>query len=195
MKILRAKDLRPTPWKNGGGSTSEIAVTPEGASLEDFDWRISMAHIASDGTFSEFPGIDRTLAIVRGEGLMLAIGSDTPQMLDHGSDPIGFPGDVPASARLTKGDITDLNVMTRRGRFSHRLHKILDPAFPALDDNETAVVLLFNGSTTLYFGQDIVRLDHADAVILSATDESCLRIEPTASCDCYLVLLHKHELT
>ena len=33
-----------------------------------------MARVASDGPFSEFPGIDRTLAVVKGSGLVLTIG-------------------------------------------------------------------------------------------------------------------------
>ena len=64
MKIIRARDCRTTPWKNGGGSTTEIAVEPSGASLDTFAWRISVARVAADGPFSEFPGIDRTLAVL-----------------------------------------------------------------------------------------------------------------------------------
>jgi len=62
MRIIRAADCLVMPWKNGGGTTTEIAVAPEGASLNDFDWRISMAHVGADGPFSSFPGIDRTLS-------------------------------------------------------------------------------------------------------------------------------------
>ncbi|MDP1908248.1 MAG: HutD family protein, partial [Hyphomicrobium sp.] len=43
MRILRAKDYRRMPWKNGGGETTEIAISPEGAALDSFDWRVSMA--------------------------------------------------------------------------------------------------------------------------------------------------------
>ncbi|TIV74879.1 MAG: HutD family protein, partial [Mesorhizobium sp.] len=31
MRILRAADYRVMPWKNGGGTTTEIAVSPDGA--------------------------------------------------------------------------------------------------------------------------------------------------------------------
>ena len=47
MKILRSNDYRRMPWKNGGGETVEIAVSPERAPLSDFDWRISMATATS----------------------------------------------------------------------------------------------------------------------------------------------------
>jgi environmental stress-induced protein Ves len=58
MRILRAENYRRMQWKNGGGETAEIAVSPDSAGLDDFDWRISMATgQASGGPFSmPFPG-------------------------------------------------------------------------------------------------------------------------------------------
>jgi environmental stress-induced protein Ves len=61
------------PWKNGGDETTEVAAGPPGASLETFDWRISMAHIAQSGPFSLFPGVDRTLAVLSGVGIRLSV--------------------------------------------------------------------------------------------------------------------------
>ena len=120
-KIIRLADCPVVPWKNGGGTTTEIALSPEGAGLDAFDWRVSMAEVASDGPFSLFPGIDRTLTVLEGEGMELRIEGREPVMLGQGSDPVAFPGDVPTSAVLKKGPIRDLNVMTRRGRFRHHV--------------------------------------------------------------------------
>ena len=120
-KIIRLADCPVVPWKNGGGTTTEIALSPEGAGLDAFDWRVSMAEVASDGPFSLFPGIDRTLTVLAGEGMELRIEGREPVMLGQGSDPVAFPGDVPTSAVLKKGPIRDLNVMTRRGRFRHHV--------------------------------------------------------------------------
>jgi uncharacterized protein len=195
VKLIRARDCLTTPWKNGGGSTTEIAIEPSGASLDAFDWRISMASVAADGPFSEFPDIDRTLAVVKGNGLVLTIGNNTPARLERESDPISFPGDTATSARLIAGEIIDLNVMTRRRRFSHRLQRIRTSMSCALGASETAVVLSFNGSATLTSEQDAVRLGHADAAILTGTRENSFRIVPVGSSDCYLVLLHEHQVT
>ncbi|WMT72626.1 HutD family protein [Bradyrhizobium sp. Ash2021] len=195
MNIIRAGSCRTTPWKNGGGSTTEIVAEPPGASLDDFDWRISMARVATDGPFSEFAGIDRTLAVINGKGLMLTIGGNAPIRLERGSDPISFAGDFRTSARLTAGEITDLNVMTRRSRFSHRLRRIGQPTSCKCGGKEIAVVLSLNGSTTLASDQDIATLDHGDAAILSGAREDSFRIVPTRSSDCYLVLLHEHQAT
>ncbi|SHL39401.1 hypothetical protein SAMN05444159_5784 [Bradyrhizobium lablabi] len=191
MRIIRAGDCKTTPWKNGGGSTTEIAIGPTGASLEAFDWRVSMARVASDGPFSDFIGIDRTLAVVKGNGLVLITGKDAPVMLSSGSDPVSFPGDTPTSARLTAGEITDLNVMTRRGRFRHRLVRI-DKSTPCeFGDNDIAVVLSLDGATTINFGQDSTTLDHGDAAVLSRTTTG-FRILP-ATKHCYLVWLREQR--
>ena len=63
-RILRSPDHRRMPWKNGRGETTEIAVHPAGASIDDFGWRVSMAGVAEDGDFSLFPGIAITLTVV-----------------------------------------------------------------------------------------------------------------------------------
>ncbi|MCX8997230.1 HutD family protein [Rhizobiaceae bacterium BDR2-2] len=121
MRIIRAAEHRQVPWKNGGGLTAEIAAFPEGASMDGFDWRLSMADVVSDGPFSIFSGIDRTLTLLSGAGMALDIEGRERIVLDSGSPPLAFPGDVAVRATLVDGPVRDLNVMTRRGRFSHRV--------------------------------------------------------------------------
>ncbi|MFQ0816027.1 HutD-family protein [Brucella anthropi] len=123
LTILKAENHRRMPWKNGGGITVEIAIHPQAASVEDFDWRLSMATVAGDGPFSVFPGIDRTLSVLEGEGIVLDIeGQATP--LTRESAPLAFAADARVSARLIDKAITDLNVMTRRGRFTHMVQRL-----------------------------------------------------------------------
>lgn len=193
MKIIRASTCRTTPWKNGGGSTTEIAVEPPDASLENFDWRISMARVASDGPFSGFDGIDRTLAVVRGNGLVLTIGGNAPVTLEPASDPLPFPGDVTTSARLVSGEITDLNVMTRRQRFSHRLQRITKTTPCDFDGNDLAIVVCCNGGATLTKGHEVITLDQGDAVVLTQSGDASFRITPAVQDDCYLVLLRERR--
>jgi uncharacterized protein len=182
MRIIRAGDCKTTPWKNGGGSTTEIAIGPAGASLENFDWRISMARVASDGPFSDFAGIDRTLAVVKGNGLVLTVGGNAPVMLSIGSDPVSFPGDTPTSARLTAGEITDLNVMTRRDRFRHRLMRVDKPMSCAFGDDDIAMVLSLDGTTTISFGPDNTTLDHGDAALITRTTAGFRILRVTNQC-------------
>jgi environmental stress-induced protein Ves len=124
MRIIRAADCLVMPWKNGGGTTTEIAVSPDGASLDDFDWRISMAHVGQDGPFSSFPGIDRTLSVLTGAGITLAFGDGERVRLDRSSAPYPFAADRAVEGLLVEGPIDDLNVMSRRGRWRHRVERL-----------------------------------------------------------------------
>lgn len=116
MRVIRSTDCRTMPWKNGGGETTEIAIAPEGAPLDAFDWRVSTARVASDGPFSIFPGIDRSLTVLEGAGIALDLQGRATATLTPESPPYAFPGDLLLNARLVDGPIVDLNVMTRRGR-------------------------------------------------------------------------------
>lgn len=119
--LIPYASLEPAPWKNGRGSTTEIAVAPPGAGLDDFDWRISLATIAQDGPFSLFPGIDRTLALVEGPGVTLEIDGDARFVLSEEYPVVEFPGEAEVVATMAGGNTTDFNVMTRRSRCHHRL--------------------------------------------------------------------------
>ncbi|HEY7791545.1 MAG TPA: HutD family protein [Vicinamibacterales bacterium] len=104
-----------TPWKNGGGVTREIIRRPVGATLDDFEWRVSIATMAADGPFSPFPGVDRLLIVLDGAGVHLRSADGAiDRRIDRPLDPIAFPGEVPLSCRLLAGECTDFNVMVRR---------------------------------------------------------------------------------
>lgn len=140
MKILRAGDFKRMPWKNGGGETVEIAVFPHDASVDTFDWRISMAGVAEDGPFSVFPGVDRTLSVLEGNGIDLTIDGRGITRLTQQSAPLAFPADASTTARLVDGPIRDLNVMSRRGAFSHLVeHR----SAPMLDSHSNHCRLIF----------------------------------------------------
>jgi uncharacterized protein len=172
MKILRAADYRRMPWKNGGGETVEIAVFPEGAGLSDFDWRISMARVDGDGPFSEFPGIDRTLAILEGAGIILDVDGDIRRLtIDRA--PHSFPADRPTSATLIDGTVTDFNVMSRRGKVAHEVR----PFDGATKSGPHGIRLLFSTGPNLDAEIDgrRVTLGRRDALLLDPgeTAELC----------------------
>ena len=115
LEVLRAAGRAPVAWKNGGGFTREVAVEPHGSDLEGFDWRVSIAEIRTPGPFSPFPGIERRLAVISGR-LSLAIDGRPAVTLTPESDAVEFPGEVPVFAEPLGAPVTDLNLMTRRGR-------------------------------------------------------------------------------
>lgn len=110
--------LAPVPWKNGGGSTTEIAIGPPDSGFEDFDWRVSLATIEKDGAFSLFPGVDRTLALVEGHGMTLEIDGE-PTLVTDADPVVAFDGSSKVEAKLNRGGSTDFNAMTRSERCYH----------------------------------------------------------------------------
>ena len=109
--------LPVTPWKNGGGSTREIACWPPGAGLNDFGWRISIATIAASGPFSVSAGIDRHIMLLGGDGVRLHSPGLIKHRLDTPGQPFAFSGDAPIVCTLLGGESSDFNVMTRRGQW------------------------------------------------------------------------------
>lgn len=163
MRIIRAADCLTMPWKNGGGTTTEIAVAPDGASLDDFDWRISMAHVGQDGPFSSFPGIDRTLSVLAGAGITLAFRDGERVQIDRSSAPYPFDADRAVDGLLASGPIDDLNVMSRRGRWRHRVERMSGTG--SLSAAEGLLVLVARKGDWLVNG---AKLTAGDSAILDA---------------------------
>jgi environmental stress-induced protein Ves len=187
MRILRAADHRVMPWKNGGGVTTEIAVFPEGAGLDALEWRISMATVAGDGPFSLFPGIDRTLAVLEGEGIMLSVDGWPDATLTRTSPLFAFPADRTALARLLSGPVTDFNVMTRRGQWRHRVERVAGAASAAFPGGALTVVFCATGSALVSADGTTVRLGLHDAAMV----EHESRIEREEGAGLFAVALEK----
>ncbi|MCW1839244.1 HutD family protein [Prosthecomicrobium hirschii] len=172
--LLPAAARVPKPWKNGGGVTTEIAVSPDGAGLDDFEWRLSAAEVASDGPFSTFPGIDRIIGILSGDGLILTVEGIGTVRLDRSSDPFAFPGDAPTVGRLAGGPVTDLNLMVRRGHAA-RLERI-DLASGTQLTSGPGLLLWQTGGGTVTVEDRVERLGPMDALLLP--DRVTFRADP-----------------
>ena len=177
MKILRARDRVAVPWRNGGGLTREVAVHPQGARLEDFGWRVSIATVERSGPFSLFPGIDRHLALFEGSMILELTGYGMAR-LSRESGPVVFPGDAPANAKILEGPVTDLNVMARHGVFTARLTlREIEDVFVCAPRATTLVFPLSRAELT-----DGDALDVQDAVMAEPGEE----VRFAAPTECYL---------
>lgn len=134
LKVLRAAERAAVAWKNGGGVTREVAAWPPGCDLGSFDWRVSIAGIRTAGPFSAFPGVERRMAVLEGS-LSISIDGKS-STLSPESEPLIFAGEAPVFAGPAAGAVTDLNLMTRRGRFTgclvrHLLREPVEATTPA----------------------------------------------------------------
>lgn len=184
MQVLRAATYKRMPWKNGGGETTEIAVSPSGADFTAMDWRLSMATVAADGPFSSFPGIDRTLSVLAG-ALRLEI-DGTPVDLMEMSPPHAFAGDAAVNGIVLRGPVTDLNVMTRRAALRHAVRRI------AVAGDKTVTVT--HGTLLLFCHTGAVRLPngetlHALDTAISETTGGTLHFTSSAPSTLYVIAL------
>jgi len=152
VRILRAADRTAAPWKNGGGVTREVASWPEDAGL---------------GPFSAFPGIDRVITVVDGGGMELTVDGVTHPVPER-LRPFAFSGDAETHCRLPHGAITDLNVMTRRGRVSGGVEIVRTPLTLPAVAGRTVLLLVLEGRMRL--GDTL--LDRHDAAVTRGTDSA-----------------------
>jgi environmental stress-induced protein Ves len=117
MEIIRYAELRPQPWRNGGGTTRDLASHPEIASAQDgaWDWRVSISELSKAGDYSSFPGVERVLTVVDGELLVLSVDGKEQPLEKY--RPFRFSGEAPSSGTLPTGDVRSLDVMARSGAF------------------------------------------------------------------------------
>ncbi len=171
VEWLPAARRLDVPWKNGGGVTREVVISPAAAGLERFDWRISTAEVRFPGPFSAFPGIERTLCVLEGQ-LALALGGRSAIVLSAASAPFEFAGDVPAHGAPLDGPVIDLNVMARRASFAVRVRRVRVGA--ALQISTAVAVLFALGALTVAAGGRRWTLDRWDALRFAGPRDCCL---------------------
>ena len=173
LTLIPQSGFSVMPWKNGGGTTIEIAVSPHGAGLDDFDWRVSMARVEGSGPFSRFAEIDRCLCVLSGAGIVLKPQGRGSVTLTQNSPPFAFPADLALDADVPDGPITDLNVMVRRGRarsFVSRLHSTQPLTISGMAD---VTLMLLQTDAQAVCGETVLAARGGDMVRLDGRDTSC----------------------
>lgn len=172
VRHLTAADYRTTAWRNGNGRTTEIAVSPDGAGVEDdFDWRVSTADVTADGPFSSFPGYQRSLSLLRGGGLYLDCGREGDIELREPFKPVSFSGDSEITSRLLGAAVRDLNLIYKRDKIAGRVGFLTIEGVPlqSESDAETLVLYLAEGDPAEIAwddGTERLTLQEGEALIL-----------------------------
>ena len=113
-RILPAIGYTRMRWKNGAGWTTEILRVPDN---DDWEWRLSIAEIEADAPFSSFPGVERELVLLSGNGLRLRFshdGVDGVHELLPPHDKLCFAGELAVFGELIDGPTRDFNLMWKR---------------------------------------------------------------------------------
>jgi len=167
MRLIAPSEYRRMPWKNGGGTTWEVAMHPPDADWSSFDWRISIAEIASDGPFSSFPGMDRALVVIAGNGMRLTgIGAVPVDLRRH--DLVAFAGEAQVGSCLLDGPTRDLNVMTRRGAVRAEVRIVRD-AHMAWSSASTYLCHAASGSCGCIVEDSAIEVGEAHTLVCDAS--------------------------
>lgn len=117
LTLFSPENFKTIPWKNGLGHTTELAIS-DGGTLDNFDWRLSIASVVNDGNFSNFAGYQRNLVLIEGKGLILDHGNGDVDELTSLLDIARFDGGSNTHGALVHGGIKDFNIMTNQLTFS-----------------------------------------------------------------------------
>lgn len=176
MHLIRTSELPSQRWRNGAGTTRNIALDPNDDGSPG--WRLSLADVDAAGDFSPYPGMERIFTLVAGELAVLRVdGVDHPLETFR---PFRFDGEAAASCTLPTGQVKALNVFTAKSRYSAGVLVVELSKKQPLRLQEGQVLVLLKGSATAHtVGPDAVQepgedpqqaLFVFDAIIAGPTD-------------------------
>ncbi len=122
MHIIRPPEYLVMPWKNGGGTTTELYACPRGTA--GFDWRVSIATVNQDGPFSTFRGYERHIMVLSGNGMRLDVTGLGKHDL-YSLEPFSFSGEAEVVGALLEGAVEDFNLIVR-GEFGDGVLCVMD---------------------------------------------------------------------
>ena len=163
--VLRAQDYRRMRWKNGAGWTSEVFRFPD---TDDWSWRLSIAEVETDAPFSTFPGVDRALALLEGNGMRLCFDDGDTRELLPSSSLLCFSGERPLVGQLVDGRSRDFNLMWKRDRVDAQLWRrpLVGAMVLFADPGETWVVHLLSGQAHFHGPNGLGGMEGGDTAIL-----------------------------
>lgn len=122
-RVIHSTDYRRERWRNQQGWTREILRLGDN---DDWALRLSIAEIEQDSDFSAFPGIERELVLLHGNGVRLCFDNGDRVDLLPPHQRLRFPGEAKIRGELVDGPTHDFNLMWQRERLhAELLHRPL----------------------------------------------------------------------
>lgn len=172
MKIKKIGTDMQSVSRWSGGTTTQLAIYPEDALYADreFLWRVSSAVVElPESDFTPLPDYDRILMILEGELSLSHDGGEEYTL--HSLEQTSFDG---ASHTFSRGQVTDFNLMMRKGRCSGRVEarslggELWKNALT--DAYHTHLLYCTAGSVDLTVGGEALSLGKGEAVLLEHDD-------------------------
>lgn len=155
--FIPATSLVPSPWRNGLGTSRDIAGarTPAG----DLGWQVSLAELERDSPFSHYPGCDRIFTPVFDQ----SAGDAPPSLSFNGGQfqpcpllvPHRFSGNWQTMARVPAPGRA-FNVVIDRARHTARLSILHVVASDPVSVPDATEFVLHSLDATVAFGQQSI---------------------------------------
>ncbi len=168
-RVIPANEYQRERWRNNLGWTREILRLPE---ADDWLLRLSIAEIEQDAAFSAFPGIDRELVLLRGNGLRLRFDDGRCHELQPPHQRLRFAGESTVHGELVDGVTHDFNLMWRRGVVAtDMLHRpLVGPMLFFTEPTTAWAIHLLSGHASFDPGSGLASLRAGDTAWLGAGD-------------------------
>jgi uncharacterized protein len=169
-RVVPANEYQRLRWKNQLGWTREIVRVPD---QDDWRWRLSIAEIEQDAPFSAFPGIERELVLLTGNGLRLRFDDGETHTLEPPHGRLRFDGGRVVHGELVDGRTHDFNLMWRRDAVQTQLwHRpLVGPMVIFVEPQTRWVVHLIAGAARFTDGSGLPPLDMGDTALLIAHEQ------------------------
>ena len=171
LRSIPANEYRRERWRNGLGWTREIARSDMRS--DDWDWRLSIAEVDSDCAFSAFPGFDRVLLLLTGNGMELAFDDGEVSTVEPPHGRIAFAGERSLQCRLLDGATTDFNAMARRDRCTMQVfHRPLVGSMVFFAEAGALwAIHLIGGRATIKSAEEAMTLNAGDTALFDASSD------------------------
>jgi environmental stress-induced protein Ves len=186
VRRLTSTDYRRMPWRNGGGTTTEITLglLPDHLGRERFLYRVSIADVASDGPFSRFEGYDRHIMLVSGAGMTIDCGPNGRLDLGTLFEPRTFSGDWDVTGKLLAGPVRDFNLIVDRASAASSLevHMLTEQHAISVAAGDTCIIHLIEGDLTeAEAGDTLVAVSSCELVPRTSARVAIASVRPRAT--------------
>ncbi len=178
VRLIPAHEYRRVRWSNGRGWTREIHVAGAGAGDRDrdrdgdsWDWRLSIAEIEGAAPFSRFPGVERELVLLDGDGLRLDLDNDEVHELQPPHQRLRFAGERALHGTPLGRRASCFNLMWRRDAVVAQLwHRPLAGTMVVFVDPGETWALHLLGGRVRFEGEASNALASGDTALLGGSD-------------------------